>query len=59
MVMRPVWRATAALMRLTVPALGAGIWFIVFIASMMRTVWPSDTLAPTLTKGGLPGSDAR
>jgi hypothetical protein len=32
--------------RLTVPARGAGMWFIVFIASMIRTVWPSATVAP-------------
>ena len=38
-------------MRLTVPARGAGMWFIVFIASMIRTVWPSATCAPTVDKG--------
>ncbi len=30
------------------PDLCAGIWFIVFIASMMRTVWPSETREPML-----------
>ena len=44
---------------MTVPARGAGIWFMVFIASMMRSVWPSVTLAPTSTKAGLPGSGER
>ena len=38
------------------PARGAGIWFMVFIASMMIRVWPAVTLVPTLMKGGLPGS---
>ena len=36
-----------ARMRLTVPARGAGMWFMVFIASMITTVWPSLTVAPT------------
>ena len=31
------------------PARGAGIWFIVFIASTMTRVWPSRTLSPTST----------
>src|SRR4051812_36426847 len=42
-----------------VPDLCAGIWFIVFIASMMRMVWPSLTLLPTVTNTGLPGSGER
>ena len=42
-----------------VPALGAGMWFIVFMASMISTVWPSVTVAPTVTKGVAPGSAAR
>src|SRR5262249_53311708 len=46
-------------MREMVPDLCAGIWFIVFIASMMRMVWPSLTLAPTATNGALPGSGER
>ena len=33
-------------MRLIRPARGAGIWFIVFIASMIRMVWPSVTASP-------------
>ena len=33
---------------------GAGIWFIVFIASMMRSVCPSVTGSPILTKGAEP-----
>ena len=43
----------------TVPALGALIGLKVFIASMMRIVWPAVTLSPTATKLGLPGSGAR
>ena len=38
--------------RSTVPASGAGIGFITFIASMISRVWPFFTLSPTLTKGG-------
>jgi hypothetical protein len=44
---------------LHVPARGAGIWFMVFIASMISTVWPSATLSPTLTKAAAPGSGER
>ena len=40
------------------PALGAGIWFMVFMASMIRSVWPWVTRAPTSTNGGAPGSGA-
>src|SRR5690606_28864056 len=43
----------------TVPARGAGIWFIVFIASMMRRVWPSFTCWPTVMNGAAPGAGAR
>ena len=32
----------------TVPARGDGIWFIVFIASMISSVWPAVTLAADL-----------
>ena len=32
----------------TVPARGDGIWFIVFIASMISSVWPADDLAADL-----------
>ena len=46
-------------MRLTRPARGAGIWFIVFIASMIRMVCPSVTASPTLTKAGASGSACR
>ena len=38
------------------PDLGDGIWFMVFIASMIRIVSPSATVAPTETKAGEPGS---
>ena len=34
-------------MRLTVPDFGDGIWFIVFIASTISKVSPSDTELPT------------
>ncbi|MHC2437702.1 hypothetical protein ACVMB0_005077 [Bradyrhizobium sp. USDA 4451] len=40
----------------TVPARGDGIWFIVFIASMIRSVWPAETLVPTSMNGLAPGS---
>src|SRR5262249_17910992 len=43
----------------TVPARGAGIWFMVFIASMMRSVSPALTLLPTSTKSFAPGEGAR
>src|SRR5215470_4990576 len=43
----------------TVPARGEGIWFIVFIASMIRSVCPTSTLAPTSMKGLAPGSGAQ
>ena len=45
--------------RVTVPARGAGIWFMVFIASMISSVWPSVTVSPTSTKGSAPGSGAQ
>src|SRR5690606_17483507 len=51
--------ASSTRMRFTVPACGAGIWFIVFMASMMRSVCPSVTVSPTFTKGGAPGSGCR
>src|SRR5581483_2202897 len=41
--------ASSTMICFTVPARGAGIWFIVFIASTMRTVWPSLTRSPTST----------
>src|SRR5690606_14081347 len=51
--------ASETRMRVTLPDLCAGIWFMVFIASTMRTVSPSETLAPTSMKGLAPGSGAR
>src|ERR1700744_3092633 len=48
--------ASAMQISLTVPARGARIWLMVFIASMRRSVAPSFTVSPTFTKGGLPGS---
>src|SRR5690606_17109658 len=51
--------ASSTRMREMVPERWAGIWFIVFMASMMSTVCPSVTLLPTATKGGLPGSGER
>src|SRR6056297_194678 len=44
-------------MRLTVPDRGAGMWFMVFIASTMSSVSPSLTCAPTEIKASAPGSD--
>ena len=41
------------------PARGAGIGFMVFIASMISRVWPSATMSPTRTNGGAPGSGCR
>ncbi len=41
------------------PARGAGIWFIVFIASMISSVSPARTTLPTSTKGRAPGSGPR
>src|SRR5262249_54571193 len=43
----------------TVPARGEGIWFMVFIASMMSSVWPSRTFRPTAMKGSASGEGAR
>ena len=40
----------------TVPACGALIGFITFIASMISRVWPSATRSPTFTNGAAPGS---
>ncbi len=40
---------------LTVPACGAGIWFMVFMASMIMMVWPALTCEPTCTNGAAPG----
>src|SRR5690606_11031709 len=51
--------ASSTRMRLTVPDRWAGIWFMVFIASMISTVWPSETRDPTSTNLGPPGSAAR
>ena len=36
-----------------------GIWFIVFIASMIKSVCPTATLLPISMKGLAPGSEAR
>ena len=46
-------------LRSRVPARGAGIWFMVFIASMISSVWPARTWLPTSTKGRAPGSGPR
>lgn len=35
----------------TVPARGEGIWFMVFIASMISNVCPTETLLPTSMNG--------
>ncbi len=44
---------------LTVPAAGAVIGFITFIASTISRVSPAFTASPTLTKSEAPGSGAR
>src|SRR5262245_33363158 len=46
-------------MAVTVPAFGAGMWFMVFMASMIRMVCPCATRPPTSMKGAAPGSGAR
>src|SRR5437899_8552 len=43
----------------TVPARGDGIWFMVFMASMINSVCPTATLAPTSMNGLTPGSEAQ
>src|SRR5882757_11283091 len=43
----------------TVPARVDGIWFMVFIASMISSVCPIDTLVPTSMNGLAPGSEAQ
>jgi hypothetical protein len=43
----------------TVPARGDGIWFIVFIASMISSVCQADTFVPTSMNGLAPGSGAQ
>ena len=43
----------------TVPANGAVIGFMTFIASMISSVSPALTVWPMVTKGGVSGSDAR
>src|SRR6202042_1908484 len=43
----------------TVPARVEGIWFIVFIASMIKSVCPTATLLPTSMNGLAPGSEAQ
>ena len=44
---------------ITVPGRGAGIWFIVFIASIIISGSPAFTTVPISTKGRAPGSGAR
>ena len=44
---------------LNVPARGDGTWFMVFIASMIKSVCPTATLAPTSMNGLAPGSEAQ
>src|SRR5271170_7446816 len=61
--MRSVWPnstgwASWIQISLILPDLGARIGFIVFIASTMKSVSPSFTVSPTLTKGGFEGSGA-
>ena len=51
--------ASSTRIAFTVPARGAGIWFIVFIASMISSVWPSLTACPTSMKALASGPGAR
>ena len=51
--------AVATLIFLTVPALGAVIGFITFIASMISRVSPAFTAWPTVMNGFAPGSGDR
>src|SRR5690606_30166105 len=44
------------MMASTVPAWGAGMAVIIFIASMTQIVWPASTRAPTSTKAVPPDS---
>src|SRR5947199_124004 len=37
------------------PALSASIWFIIFMASMMHSTWPTLISSPILTKAFAPG----
>ena len=41
--------------RATLPDFGAGIWFIVFMASTIRIVCPSVILSPIEINGSEPG----
>src|SRR5205085_9683296 len=52
------WPSTTSTWR-TVPERGAGIGFITFIASMMRSVSPSLTFWPGTASGLEPGSGDR
>ncbi len=40
----------------TRPARSLSIWFIIFIASMMQSTWPTRTSWPTSTKDFAPGA---
>ena len=42
-----------------VPAMPAGIEFIIFITSMMQTIVSGSTRVPTSTNGAAPGAGAR
>src|SRR4051812_16896852 len=52
------WASTTRTSR-TVPARGAWIWFITFIASTISNVSPSLTVSPGATNGFEPGSPER
>ena len=51
--------ASATMIFLTVPPVGAVIGFITFIASMISRVSPALTVSPTLMNGSAPGSGDR
>ena len=48
--------ASSIRIAVTVPERGAGIWFIVFMASIIRIVWPSLTFDPISTNALAPGA---
>ncbi len=47
--------ASVTMIATTLPARGAGIGFMVFMASMIIRVWPAATVSPTLMKLAAPG----
>ena len=46
------------MIEVTRPALSDSIWFIIFIASMMQSTWPTFTSSPISTNAFAPGEGA-